>query len=166
MLNEIHEWYVKNLKNKTATSAPGTYAKEGNTSRFCFELHENTGANYKLVCPQAALGSEIAGFSISTSYESNQLLQCHCANPTDDSRPLPHPVNTFDCTLIAIQQYVELNSVLVSPFSFAFRIAGKQRSWLLYKLSNKATNQLTTLLLKGVPQECKLEIECRKDFLN
>ncbi|PVI02694.1 hypothetical protein DM02DRAFT_670404 [Periconia macrospinosa] len=143
MLNDIHEWYVNNLKNKPVPPVSGSDPREEKKSRFCFELHENTGTNYKLVCPQATLGSKFAGISVATSSESDQLLQCDCSHPTDYSRPRPHSVNTFD----------------LSPLSFAVRVAGSERSWLLYKLSNKATNQLTTLMLKGVPPEFMYDFE-------
>jgi hypothetical protein len=33
------------------------------------------------------------------------------------------------------------------------RIAGNERSWLLFKISNKVTNHLASLLVKGVPPD-------------
>lgn len=43
----------------------------------------------------------------------------------------------------------------VSPLSFSTRIAGKDRSWLLYKVANGVTNQLKSLVVKNVPANGK-----------
>ncbi|KAI8411179.1 hypothetical protein FOFC_07773 [Fusarium oxysporum] len=47
----------------------------------------------------------------------------------------------------------------LSPLSFIVRIAGSERSWLLYKIANRVTNQLVTLVVKGVPSHAMDDFE-------
>ncbi|KAM4058596.1 hypothetical protein HRG_006448 [Hirsutella rhossiliensis] len=158
MLGDIHEWYMENLKGKPATAtlgvanAPafGTMAgsvtvpeAEAQASPFAalfFELHQQSGPKSTLVCPRASLSQKITGAYYSSSLKSNQLFGCNCASGEDSHRS-------------AVEAYG------LSPLSFAARIAGSERAWLLYKVANRVTDQLTTLVVRGVPPEVMHDFE-------
>ncbi|KAL3958661.1 hypothetical protein ACCO45_006823 [Purpureocillium lilacinum] len=175
MLGDIHEWYVENLKgrpgapgvvggvanaptfglNATATfgavGTPGAAAPNAGAADeghavappkpLYFELHEQTGQKSKELCPKASLSQKVSGAYYSSSLRNNQLFNCGCPNSTEDAHRS------------AVEAYG------LSPLSFAARIAGAERSWLLYKVSNRVTDQLTSLIVKSVPPEVMHDFE-------
>ncbi|KAH7141445.1 hypothetical protein B0J13DRAFT_676394 [Dactylonectria estremocensis] len=148
MLTEIHEWFVDNLKNTTASATPLTVSSPNETVKppsdnLFFQLFAQSGQNSTFICPQASLGQKISGAYYSKSLESSQLFSCHCPDSS------PNSVNH--------QSSVELYEL--SPLSFAVRIAGNKRSWLLYKIANRVTNQLITLVVKGVSPDAMHDFE-------
>ncbi|KAJ6442852.1 26S proteasome regulatory subunit rpn11 [Purpureocillium lavendulum] len=175
MIGDIHEWYVDNLKGRAGagTGAPGgaaggvanaptfgvaaaatfgTVATPGGPAAgegqaaappkpLYFELHEQTGQRSKELCLKVSLSQKVSGAYYSSSLRNNQLFTCGCPKAAEDAHRS------------AVEAYG------LSPLSFAARIAGAERSWLLYKVSNRVTDQLTSLVVKGVPPEVMHDFE-------
>ncbi|KAH7152709.1 hypothetical protein EDB81DRAFT_945677 [Dactylonectria macrodidyma] len=148
MLTEIHELFVDNLKNTTtslpalATSAPNEAIVAPSSSLF-FQLFTQSGRNETLICAQASLNQKLSGAYYSRSLESSQLFSCRCPDSSLDSANHRSSVEAYE----------------LSPLSFAARIAGNKRSWLLYKIANRVTNRITTLVTKGVSSEAMHDFE-------
>ncbi|KAK5993011.1 hypothetical protein PT974_06437 [Cladobotryum mycophilum] len=154
MLVDIHEWFEKNLRDATsigtapvrsftaATSVNGEPSFMGEAHapsvELYFELYEQIGTKSRLVCPKACLDEKVSGAYYSTSIKTNQLFNCVCN--TSNHRP-------------AVESYG------LSPMSYATRIAGSERSWLLYKVANRVTDQLVALVVKGVPPDAMYDFE-------
>ncbi|KAK4145156.1 uncharacterized protein C8A04DRAFT_27161 [Dichotomopilus funicola] len=182
MLREIHTWFVENLRdppNRDHDAAPpephdqdegprdhhaappGPHDQdEGATPviqlpftevRFRLGIHASTEAR-NFVCPQASLHPEwthkasrgVGGHSGQPS-TPKQVFRCRCTNtdqPGSDHRDL---VGEFG----------------LSPLSFAIRLAGKEKAWMLYKAVDRSTNKLVSLLISGVPAARIAEFEDR-----
>ncbi|KAF9767979.1 hypothetical protein IL306_014786 [Fusarium sp. DS 682] len=139
MLAEIHEWFVENLKSTTesasvlATCTPNE-ATAAPSDCLYFQLFVQSEQNSTLICPRASLSQKVSGAYYSKSLERSQLFSCRC--PDSSTNSVDH------------RPTVELYGL--SPLSFIVRIAGSERSWLLYKITNRATDQLTTLVVKAM----------------
>ncbi|KAF5010899.1 hypothetical protein FDECE_2967 [Fusarium decemcellulare] len=148
MLTEIHEWFVENLKSTTesasalATRTPDQTMAAPSDGLY-FQLFVQSGQNSTLICPRASLSQKVSGAHYSKSLERSQLFSCHC--PNSSTNPADH------------RSTVELYGL--SPLSFIVRIAGSERSWLLYKIANRATDQLTTLVVKDVSLDAMNDFE-------
>ncbi|KAH7064339.1 hypothetical protein BKA63DRAFT_171375 [Paraphoma chrysanthemicola] len=148
MLTDIHTWFADNLKDTAAVTLVTTTSTPVDTpaaplTDLHFTLYEHSGHESKQICPRASLhGKSIGSFS-STSLKISQLFNCGCTFSTSD--PNNHKA--------AVEAYG------LSPLSFPTRIAGNERSWLLYKVTDKATNQLVSLLIKGVSRDVMYDFE-------
>ncbi|KAF4505454.1 hypothetical protein G6O67_007400 [Ophiocordyceps sinensis] len=158
MLGDIHEWYVENLKGGPAgatfgaksasglgttsvsVAVPDIEAQASPFATLVFELHQQSGPKSTPICPRASLSQKMSGAYYSSSLKKNQLFSCNCASGEDSHRS-------------AVEAYG------LSPLSFAARISGNERTWLLYKVANRVTDQLTTLVVKGVPPEVMHDFE-------
>ncbi|KAJ3526897.1 hypothetical protein NM208_g10968 [Fusarium decemcellulare] len=148
MLTEIHEWFVENLKSTTeSASALATCTLDQTMAApsdgVYFQLFVQSGQNSTLICPRASLSQKVSGAHYSKSLERSQLFSCHCHNSSTDSADHRSTVELYG----------------LSPLSFIVRIAGSERSWLLYKIANRATDQLTTLVVKDVSLDAMNDFE-------
>ncbi|KAL4728687.1 hypothetical protein ACLX1H_003086 [Fusarium chlamydosporum] len=139
MLTDIHKWFVDNLKDTTELAsaiANGTPNEATAAPSDClsFQLFAQSGQMCILICPQASLSQKVSGAYYSKSLQSSQLFGCRCPDSGTDSANHQSAVEVYG----------------LSPLSFAVRIAGNERSWLLYKMANRVTNHLTTLVLKAM----------------
>jgi hypothetical protein len=50
-----------------------------------------------------------------------------------------------------LSKLTSIGSLTVSPVSFPVRLTDKERSWMLYKVTDKTTNRLVSLVIKCVP---------------
>ncbi|EXL65952.1 hypothetical protein FOPG_17853 [Fusarium oxysporum f. sp. conglutinans race 2 54008] len=148
MLTEIHDWFVENLKSTTesasalATCTPNE-TSAGPSDGIYFQLFVQSKQNSTLICPRASLSQNVSGVYYSKSLESSQLFSCGCPDSSTNSTVHQSAVELYE----------------LSPLSFIVRIAGSERSWLLYKIANRVTNQLVTLVVKGVPSHAMDDFE-------
>jgi hypothetical protein len=167
MLREIHTWLVENLKDKP--SDPQNEANSSldlfNASRQAdlqFALYEERLSGMELVCSHASLHSTWNEKRIKAGTAhiapSQTLFQCKC-----DNQAVLHAadVDAFCCeltsTLFLLLKQLSINTILntlVSHLTFALRLAGKQRAWMLYKTANKTTNKMVSLIIKNIPASC------------
>ncbi|KAH7075141.1 hypothetical protein FB567DRAFT_583528 [Paraphoma chrysanthemicola] len=148
MLTDIHAWFAENLKNTAAVALVTTTSIPVDThvaplAELHFTLYEHSGLDSKLLCPRASLHGKSLGTFSSSSLKNSQLFNCGCAFPTGNPNNHKAVVEAYG----------------LSPLSFPTRIAGNERSWLLYKVTNKATNQLVSLLIKGVSRDVMYDFE-------
>ncbi|KAL7768447.1 hypothetical protein ACKLNR_002748 [Fusarium oxysporum f. sp. zingiberi] len=148
MLAEIHEWFVENLKSTTESASvlaacTPNEATAALSDGLYFQLFVQSEQNSTLICPRASLSQKVSGAYYSKSLERSQLFSCRC--PDSSTNSVDH------------RPTVELYEL--SPLSFIVRIAGSERSWLLYKITNRATDQLTTLVVKGVSLDAMNDFE-------
>ncbi|PNY26286.1 Uncharacterized protein TCAP_03786 [Tolypocladium capitatum] len=172
MLGDIHEWFMDNLKGKPpgvagatptfgvanaptfglanaptfgmasaatfgAASGPSGGVPDDNpgtpSAILHFELHEQSGQGTNQICPRAMLSQKVSGAYYSASLRNSQLFRCCCPSGQDAHR------SAVD--------------------AFAARISGEERSWLLYKVANRVTDHLTSLVVKGVPPAVMYDFE-------
>ncbi|ODA78414.1 hypothetical protein RJ55_05795 [Drechmeria coniospora] len=161
MLGDIHEWFVENLKGKAATALASTFGvqdpsvvgaavvvpgsgedQSSSASKpLYFELHAQSGQSSNVICEKASLTEKVSRAYYSSSLRNHQLFSCNCSSFADNVHRS------------SVEGYG------VSPLSFAARIAGGERSWLLYKVADRRTDQLTSLIVKGVPPEVMYDFE-------
>lgn len=141
MVSKIYAWFSENITPRAPASlVPATVdqGRENPTglSMARFELYETSENNTVLLCPRASLTQKAAGSHYQSSAKAVELFLCHCT---------PTPGDTDHKRKVAAYG--------LSPLSFSARLAGRDMSWLLYKVSNKITNQLSSIVIKGVPPE-------------
>jgi hypothetical protein len=80
MLNEIHMWFVDNLRDRAPTSGssqiPRVLAPDSASAITRFEIFAESPDGPTLLCGNASLHS--AWNKKSSGSDSNQLFQCYC----------------------------------------------------------------------------------------
>ncbi|EPS45885.1 hypothetical protein H072_232 [Dactylellina haptotyla CBS 200.50] len=139
MLTEIHTWFVDNIKNpRTGTPSidqriNALSVNDGPLANIQFELVEESSNGQAVLCPKAAVDSKWN--QVEDGDPQPKLFHCNCA--AQPGQPAPH--------------HFQLDSLQLSPVSFALRHTGNIRSWMVYKVANRATNRLASLTVKNVP---------------
>ncbi|OTA62299.1 hypothetical protein K449DRAFT_50901 [Hypoxylon sp. EC38] len=145
MIKELYEWYEDNIKSlksggnynpiASITSTDKSFATTPGQTRHVFELSIRTSKGRETICPRAHFNRDWSQTLLdSQEYpEIENMLTCAC--PTHDSLA-PHQV--------AVQRYK------LSLLTFPARLAGKERSWILYKTTDTVTNQLVTLYITNI----------------
>ncbi|KAI1171196.1 hypothetical protein F4777DRAFT_566211 [Nemania sp. FL0916] len=146
LLEELHQWYVNNLKEATpmrsATSdkpihAPVQTARvQPSSVILTFELVKKRDNRDEIICPCASLSSEWIEYFLSDSSGGGPgcMFACHC---------LDHGVGALSHQ-VAVQRYG------LSHLIFPIRIANNDGSWMLYKTADRANNQLTNLYIRKI----------------
>ncbi|KAK0739341.1 hypothetical protein B0T21DRAFT_362426 [Apiosordaria backusii] len=126
MLREIHSWWTQNLKD-TATSSPDTKSLSKNTDREAgsvkFQVSLSLDDGKQLLCTGAYFQENLTDWT-------SQLFACGCDDITG------HP---------------KLKAIALSPITFPFRQGGNNRSWVFYKVLERSTNRLVSVVINNVP---------------
>ncbi|KAF7503478.1 hypothetical protein GJ744_003707 [Endocarpon pusillum] len=147
MLREIHVWFVDNLKERPSIRVPSaTDSSPSRTSAvplqdITFELLVDAGPGKApiLICSCATLHAK---WSVRTSQgPQTKLFECRCGQ--HDEKPHSSRVAAY----------------ALSTRTFPIRLAGKQKSWMIYKATNTNTNQLITVVVKKVSLNGMAEFE-------
>ncbi|KAI0517877.1 hypothetical protein F5B22DRAFT_635722 [Xylaria bambusicola] len=141
LLEELHQWYVNNLKESkpnhqgVPTRTEMTIDAQSDIVST-FELKKKTTSNDEVVCPTASFRSEwLESFQDETlDPSSGSMFVCNCSSR--DFGALPHEAN--------VQRYG------LSHLIFPLRVAGDDGSWMLYKTADKITNQLIDLYIRRI----------------
>lgn len=163
MLKEIHEWFLENLKNGTpardyqATTTTIPQAETTPLRDVTFELYLNasTGQTPTLICDQVSLSSS---YSIKTSEDTQtKVFECRCNTTDQERRKGPHAdtvaayaSESANYMLILPKRSRLMKASTVSRGTFPVRVAGKERSWLIYRATDTDTNRVVSLTVKGV----------------
>ncbi|KAH7316898.1 hypothetical protein B0I35DRAFT_512743 [Stachybotrys elegans] len=149
MLEQIHAWMDEGLRNmqsqaiqvnnNTHQGEPANYL-----SLITFKISVETSNGHQLVCDQATLDRDW-GISRDPRYPSVMpLFECRC----DVGRSSDGPTHKKEVT-----------DYRLSNLTFAFRMAGTKRSWVLYKIANVSSNQLVSLIIQNIPPDRISEFE-------
>ncbi|KAK6543480.1 hypothetical protein TWF694_000226 [Orbilia ellipsospora] len=134
MLTEIHTWFVDNIRDRTHVPASATTLAQGLSA---LNLNPLTTIHFEL-CVKSPTGLETicSNASVHPNWgDKEPVFQCRCI--TQLGSPAPH--------------FIQLDSLRLSPLSFALRRTGAVKTWMIYKASNRAINRLSILVIKGVP---------------
>ncbi|KAI0419796.1 hypothetical protein F5X98DRAFT_59439 [Xylaria grammica] len=146
LLEELHQWYVDNLKDTTSKRTTDsvnvihiseTAARAPNSDTvFTFELTKNTAAGNEIICPYASVSNEWIESFLDGALDptSGPMFFCNCLDR--DSRAASHQPT--------VQRYG------LSHLIFPIRIASDDRSWILYKTADRASNQLVDLYIRKI----------------
>lgn len=108
MLEEIHEWFVENLRDShsaTRPVAPKTEIPEGGSSmdRLKFQLFVESEEGSKLVCGRTGLHprwNEKRALAVGAGQPPQKLLfECLCSTEVGGTRPHADAIAMFGCEL-------------------------------------------------------------------
>ncbi|KAI0887809.1 uncharacterized protein GGS22DRAFT_89380 [Annulohypoxylon maeteangense] len=139
MIKELYEWYEDNVKGLkivgNSESVPSPPAYMPTEASHTFELSIRTARGKEIVCPRAYFNRDWDQISFTDSMYSDvePMLACACRNHGNQGLHQP-----------AVQRYT------LSRITFPARLAGERRSWILFKISDKVTNQLVTLYITAI----------------
>ncbi|KAI2472936.1 hypothetical protein F4781DRAFT_419828 [Annulohypoxylon bovei var. microspora] len=148
MVRELYEWYQDNIKVtrndhliSSSTSPAYTAYTLSTAPAQTFELSIWTSRGKETICPRAYFSRDWNQTSVdSASSEAEPMLACVCQK---HGSPGSHQT--------AVQRYESVSEKsLVSHITFPARLAGENRSWILYKTIDKVTNQLVTLYITTI----------------
>ncbi|KAI3317319.1 hypothetical protein HD806DRAFT_527212 [Xylariaceae sp. AK1471] len=146
LLEELHLWYVDNLKDtkrRSSARSAGLGKTSEDTARSpstsiisTFELAKKTMTSDELICPCTSLRSEwIESFLDGTlNLDSDSMFACSCIDR--QAGVLSHQPT--------VQRYG------LSHLIYPIRIANDDGSWLLHKTADRANNQLIDLYIKKI----------------
>jgi hypothetical protein len=95
MLHEIHTWFTENLKG-SALGSQTAMQEQGTPSELDFELHEDSGTQFRLVCPHATVIGPVLS-CLKASETQQALFACQCAIPPTDQILHKAGVAAFGC---------------------------------------------------------------------
>ncbi|KAI0120916.1 hypothetical protein F4776DRAFT_232491 [Hypoxylon sp. NC0597] len=145
MIKELYEWYEDNIKSLkrgsngdpiTGTTSTGkSFATAPSHVHHVFELSIRTSRGRETICPRAHFNHDWDPtlFGSQEYLEIEHILTCACQNR--DGSALHQ---------VGVQRYK------LSQLTFPARLAGKERSWILYKTTDTVTNQLVTLYITKI----------------
>ncbi|KAI1387281.1 uncharacterized protein F4822DRAFT_430034 [Hypoxylon trugodes] len=139
MIKELYEWYESNLKGSELTTDVTLRAESsaivGSDIHYTFQLGLRKDQGEEIICRHAGFNNHWSqGFSTNPGcIEVEHMLVCACK---DHGEPGLHQS--------AVKRYD------VSYLTFPVRLATAKRSWLLYKTSDKVTNQLVTMSITNI----------------
>ncbi|KAI0973826.1 hypothetical protein F4678DRAFT_471018 [Xylaria arbuscula] len=144
LLEELHQWYVDNLKdtgrkgssttssNSMPESEKITQIQPSNTVPD-FQLTKKMATSDEIICPRASVRNEWVEAFLSDHLDSSvSMFVCNCPQ----SGTLSHQTN--------VQRYG------ISHLIFPIRIAGDEGSLILYQTADRATNQLVDLYIQRI----------------
>ncbi|KAI8626183.1 hypothetical protein F5Y19DRAFT_447498 [Xylariaceae sp. FL1651] len=147
LLEELHQWYVENLKDNTPknTSSPGSLARipqrtdRSRSSNIIstFEIAKETDFGTETICPCASLSSKwVESFLSPTTLNASSefMFLCSC---------LDRRVGTVSHQF-TVQRYG------LSHLIFPVRIASDDGAWILYKTADITNNQLVNLYIRKI----------------
>ncbi|KIW64496.1 hypothetical protein PV04_09425 [Phialophora macrospora] len=145
MMREIHDWFSTTLRATTtaAVHAPAESFQDTSLTQpaplpLCvFELFavSSGGESDHVICRHAALHPK---WKINPSQAAPQpLFICQCR---ENAREAPDQAH-----LARVAAYA------LSGLSFPVRLTGKERSWMLYKVTDLSNNRLISLIIKNIP---------------
>ncbi|KAI1204995.1 uncharacterized protein F4807DRAFT_454253 [Annulohypoxylon truncatum] len=146
MIKELYEWYGDNIKGFNTTGndklaqspSPPAYASTSTLATaplYTFELSIRTSREKETICPRAHFnrdGDQTSYFNSSSS-EAEPMLACACQN-----------AGGAELHKSVVQRYK------LSHITFPARLADDKRSWILFKTTDKATNQLVSLYITAI----------------
>ncbi|KAI0169265.1 hypothetical protein GGR52DRAFT_514288 [Hypoxylon sp. FL1284] len=147
MVKELYEWYGDNLKRtrrSKGSDTPMNIAPVNTASditaalshmQHTFELATRTGRGRSTLCPKAYFirdGDEYSA-SDTSSTTANPMFGCSCRNYEGSGL---HQTT--------VERYEQ------SHLTFPIRLAAAERSWIIYKAVDRATNQLVILYLVNI----------------
>ncbi|KAL2862959.1 uncharacterized protein BJX67DRAFT_385192 [Aspergillus lucknowensis] len=141
MLHDIHTWFTKNLENSSVTLQRQTTQTSWTEYQRIetFELHEGQGTGSQLVCPLATINPDILSHKKS---KAAGLFICHCVVPGSQ-----------------VSHRARVDSFALSPLSICTRVAGAERSFMLYKVADRTCGILKTLFVKNMARSDVAEVE-------
>ncbi|KAJ8132907.1 hypothetical protein O1611_g719 [Lasiodiplodia mahajangana] len=148
LFEELHQWYVDNLKDVSSPAICNqpsniTPTSPGNASFATapifvstFELARENEYGIEPICPRASLRNEWIESSSNNlmSWDLGSLFKCRCSH--DEDRALSHE--------LGVQGYG------LSHLIFPIRIASNDPSWILYKAADTTNNQLVNLHIRRI----------------
>ncbi|KAI1411473.1 hypothetical protein F5Y13DRAFT_180823 [Hypoxylon sp. FL1857] len=136
MIKELYEWYEDNIKGLNRDRSDDCISNTTPShTHHIFELSIQTSRGRETICPRAHFNREWRKIlSGGPEYqEIEHMLACDCRRHDGSA---PHQA--------AVQRYK------LSQLTFPVQLAGKERSWILYKTTDTITNQLVTLYIAKI----------------
>lgn len=146
MLKEIYAWFSENLKtspaSRTNTTATQSFdvlsASQEQLTTFELSTTDDLGSTVNLLCSRVGLNPEWS--ERLTGGARASLFDCHCAAVTT-------PNSTHSG---------EVASYKLSELAFTIRLAGRQRTWLIFKALDARSNKLVSLMVKSTSAHGKI----------
>ncbi|KAJ3573477.1 hypothetical protein NPX13_g4684 [Xylaria arbuscula] len=146
LLEELHQWYVNNLKEtepkrraapSSQTQAPEIISQtQRSDTTSSFQLTKKTTTGDEMICPCASFRTEwLESFLDATlGSSSDSMFICNC----------------LDCHMGTLSHQPHIQRYGLSHLIFPIRVASDDGSWILYKTTDKATNQLVDLYIRKI----------------